>query len=57
MTHHPRISESAFASHVHDLHKEIYKKIQESNAYYKSHINLHRRHLEFNEGDSVMIRI
>jgi len=54
---HPKVSESAsaFASHIHDLHKEISKKIQESNAQYKSYADLHRRHLEFKEGDYVMI--
>jgi len=59
MKHHPTISKStsAFASHVHDLYKEISKKIQKSNAHYKSHVDLHRRHLEFNKVDSVMIRI
>jgi len=39
------------------LHKVISKKIQESNVHYKSYADLHRRHLEFNEGDYVMIRI
>ena len=59
MTQHPRVykSASAFASHIHDLHKKISKKIQESNAHYKTHADLHRKHLEFNEGDYVMIRI
>ena len=53
LTQHPREpdSTSAFASHIHDLHKEIIKKILESNANYKSHADLHQRHLEFNEGD------
>jgi len=59
MTQHPRLSESAsaFASYIHDLHKEINKKIQESNAQYKSYAELHHRHLEFNENDYVMVRI
>ena len=59
MTLHPKVSEfaSTFVSHIHDLHKKISKKIQESNAHYKTHANLHRKHLEFNEGDYVMIRI
>ena len=59
MTHHLWVSESTFAftSHVHDLHVEINKKIQDSNTHYKSHVDLHLIHLEFNEGDSVMIRI
>jgi len=39
MTQHSRVSESpsVFTSHIHDLHKEISKKIQESNAHYKTH--------------------
>jgi len=43
ITQHPRVSESAsaFASHIYDLHKEISKKIQESNAHNKSHADLH----------------
>ena len=59
MTHHPRISEfaSVFASHVHDLHKEINNKVQKNNAHYKFNVDLQRMHLEFNEGDFVMIRI
>jgi len=59
MMHNPKISESAstFASHIHDLQKKISKKIQESNAYYKSYVDLYRMNLEFNEGNSVMIRI
>ena len=38
-------SASAFASHIYDLHKDINKKIQESNAQYKSYADLHHRHL------------
>ena len=57
MTQYPRVSKSALASHIHDMHKEINKKIQESSAYYKSHADLHGRHLEFNEGDYIMIWI
>ena len=59
MTQHPRVSESAsaFASHIHDLHKEITKKIQKNKVQYKSYADLHRRHLEFKEGDYVMIQI
>jgi len=57
MTQHSRVSESALALHIHYLHKEINKKIQKSNAHYKSHVDLQRRHLAFNEGEYVMIRI
>ena len=53
MKHHPRVSEfaSVFTSHVHGLHKEIRKKIQESNTHYKFHADLHLRHPEFIEGN------
>jgi len=43
MMHHPRISESAFTSHVYNLHKEISKKIQYNNTHYKSHADLDRK--------------
>ena len=51
------MSESAphLHPHVHDLHKEISKKIQKSNVQYKSYVDLHRRNLEFYEGGYVMI--
>ena len=49
-------SASAFASHIHVLHKEITKKIQKNKVQYKSYADLHRRHLEFKEGGCVMIR-
>ena len=60
MTHHPRVSESAYAfaaSHIYDLHKETNKKIQKINAYDKTYADLHRRHFEFNKSDYVMMRI
>ena len=59
MTHYSSVSESAFAfaSHAHDLHKKINKKIQETNAHYKSHTDLHRMHLEFSEDNFIMIGI
>ena len=59
ITHHPKISKSAsaFASHVHDLYNKISKKIQENNVHLKSHVDLHHKQLEFNEGNYVIIRI
>ena len=59
LTHHPKISKSAsaFASHVHDLYNKISKKIQENNVHFKSHVDLHYKQLEFNEGYYVIIRI
>jgi hypothetical protein len=58
MSPHARVSESdeAFA-HAHDLHDEISKQIQASNAQYKLQVNSHRHHTAFSIGDSVMVRI
>ena len=59
ITHHPRV----WSLHLH-FHRMFMicikgsaKKIQESNAHYKFHVDLHCMHLEFNEGDYFMIRI
>ena len=59
MSLHARVSESAesFTRRIQDLHIEITKQIQASNAQYKLQADLHRRHNEFNVGDYVMIRI
>jgi hypothetical protein len=59
MSPHVRVSESAeaFAQHLHDLHHEIRNKIQASNFQYKIHVDTRRRHMEFQVGDYVMIRI
>ena len=59
MSIHARVSESAesFGRRIQDLHIEITKQIQESNAQYKLQVDLHRRHNEFNVGDYVMIQI
>ena len=57
--HHTRMSESTvpFASHIHDLHKEISTQIQKSNANYKAYADLHKKSQEFNVGDYVMVQI
>jgi hypothetical protein len=59
MSLHARVSELAesFARRIQDLHIEITKQIQVSNAQYKLQADLHRRHNEFNVGDYVMVRI
>jgi len=56
--HHTRMFESvaSFASHIHDLLKEINIQIQKSNASYKTYADLHKAQ-EFNVGDYVIIRI
>jgi hypothetical protein len=50
---HARVSESteSFARRVEDLHVEIIKQIQTSNAPYKLQVDLQRRYNKFNIGD------
>ena len=57
--HHTRMFESgtSFASHIHDLHKEINNQIQKSNTNYKAYADLYKKAHEFNVGDYVMVRI
>ena len=50
-------SASAFASHIHDLHKEVNNKINQSNTTYKARVDLHRRVKMFEVGDYEMVRI
>jgi hypothetical protein len=59
MSLHARVSElvESFARRIQDLHIEITKQIQASNAQYKLQADLHRRHNEFNVGNYVMVRI
>jgi len=59
MSIHARVSKSieSFACRIQDLHIEITKQIQASNAQYKLQPDLHKRYNEFNVGDYVMIRI
>ena len=54
-----RTSEFAtdFATHMHDLHTEVRRQIALSNDNYKLAVDVHRRPLEFGEGDFVMVRI
>jgi hypothetical protein len=51
------MSAEAFAQHLHNLHIEINKQLEVSNASYKLRADLHKRQVEFNIGDYVMIRI
>ncbi|KAI9174969.1 hypothetical protein LWI28_025455 [Acer negundo] len=54
-----RTSEFAtnFATHMHDLHTEVHRQIALSNDNYKLVVEVHRRPLEFGEGDFVMVHI
>ena len=56
---HMRVSKPAenFATHIHDLHAEIRRKISLSNEEYKLAADVHHRSKEFNVGDHVMVRI
>ena len=54
---HVSVSAEAFVQHLHDLHVEINKQLEASNASYKLQADLHKRHVEFKVGDYVMIRI
>ncbi|CAA2959816.1 disease resistance RPM1-like [Olea europaea subsp. europaea] len=46
----------AFARHLHDLHIEINKQLDTSNALYKLQADLHNRHFEFNIGNYVILQ-
>jgi len=48
---------SSFASHVHDLHKEVIDKIAQSNAKYKLRADVRKRLKIFNVGNYVMMQI
>jgi len=58
-SHHARMFESAasFASHIHNLHKEINIQIQKSNAKHKAYAYLHKKVQEFNVEDYMMVQI
>lgn len=52
-----RLAESpeTFAKHIHDVRTDVQQKFAQSNENYKLIVNVHRRKLEFNEGDCVMV--
>lgn len=54
-----RINQEAekFSRHIHNLHEEIQKRIEISNQQYTSKVDLHKRNVEFQEGDQVMIKL
>ena len=51
-----RVSESAsfFTTHMHELHKEINDKIEQSNLGYKLRADVRKKFKTFNVGDLVM---
>ncbi|KAI9196904.1 hypothetical protein LWI28_027985 [Acer negundo] len=48
---------TAFATHMHDLHTKVRRQIALSNDNNKLVVDVHRKPLEFGEGDFVMVRI
>jgi len=54
-----RSSEAAidFLTHLQDIHMEVRRKLTLSAESYKKNADIHRHHVEFQEGDLVMIRI
>ena len=50
-------SASAFASYLHDLHKKINNKINQSNATFKVRANLHQKVKRFKVGDYMIAQI
>ena len=54
-----RISQEgdAFARHIQEIHDKVQDKIKISNENYKEATNAHRRYIQFQDGDLVMVRI
>ncbi|RWR73203.1 Glycoside hydrolase [Cinnamomum micranthum f. kanehirae] len=46
-----------FGQHMKDVHDEVHQQIAKCNETYKQHADTRMRHVEFNEGDMVMVRI
>ncbi|RVW36518.1 Transposon Ty3-I Gag-Pol polyprotein [Vitis vinifera] len=47
----------AFARHIRDIHEKVREKIKISNENYKEAADAHRRYIQFQEGDLVMVRL
>ena len=45
----------AFARHIRDIHEKVQEKIKISNENYKEATDAHRRYIQFQEGDLVMV--
>ena len=43
--------------HMKDIHDEVHKQIAKTNKNYKQHADARRFHVEFNEGEMVMVRM
>ena len=57
ISHRPSESATEFAHHIHELHTEINRRINKSNAEYKKVADVHRVSKEFSVGDFVMVRV
>ncbi|RVW78808.1 Transposon Ty3-I Gag-Pol polyprotein [Vitis vinifera] len=47
----------AFARHIRDIHEKVQEKIKINNENYKEAADAHRRYIQFQEGDLVMVRL
>ncbi|PRQ29559.1 putative nucleotidyltransferase, Ribonuclease H [Rosa chinensis] len=57
VSHRPSQSANEFASHIHELHAKINRRINRSNEQYKKAADVHRAFKEFSAGDFVMVRV
>lgn len=45
------------AEHIKKIHKQVRKKLEQSDKQYKKVADKHRRHMEFKEGDFLWINM
>ena len=48
---------SSFTRHIQEIHDKVRDKIKISNENYKEAADAHRRYIQFQDGDLVMVRI
>lgn len=51
------IDSNNFVESMHDIHEQVKRKLQQSNASYKQKANLHKKLKVFKEGDTVMAHL
>lgn len=51
------IDSNNFVESMHDIHEQVKRKLQQSNASYKQKANLHKKLKVFKEGDTVMTHL
>ena len=52
----PSADADSFIHHMQQVHEEVWHHISASNDSYKEHADKHRRFVQFEEGDMVMLR-